>query len=228
MARLHGGTSLDLDQIDKAPEEQARGITINTAHVEDETLERHYAHIDCPGHADYIKNLITGASQMDGAILLVDASQGPQQQTREHILLARQVGVEQMVVFINKVDVADPELVELVELETEEMLTSQGFSEGTAMVRGSALLALTAAEAGDFEAPAVACVHELVAAMELAIQAPERDFESPFLMPIEDVFTIPPGPDRGVTGALTSVRYPPRRGAPSGLRPCGRARPSSR
>ncbi len=189
MAALHGGRAMDFDQIDNAPEERARGITINTAHVEYESAERHYAHIDCPGHADYIKNMITGASQMDGAILLVDASQGPQQQTREHILLARQVGVKQMVAFLNKLDVADPELVELVELETRERLSAQGYGEAP-VVRGSALRALEAIEAGRLEDPAVRCIVELVETLDRAIAAPARDYVSPFLMPVEDVFTI--------------------------------------
>jgi elongation factor Tu len=191
MARLHGGSGVDFDHIDKAPEEKARGITINTAHVEYESATRHYAHIDCPGHADYVKNMITGASQMDGAILLVDASQGPQQQTREHILLARQVGVAQMVVFVNKVDIADPELVELVQLETQEMLASQGYADvPVPMVLGSALRALLAVEAGELEDPALDCVRQLVAALDETIVEPERDYASPFLMPVEDVFTI--------------------------------------
>jgi elongation factor Tu len=191
MARLHGGSGVDFDQIDKAPEERARGITINTAHEEYESATRHYAHIDCPGHADYVKNMITGASQMDGAILLVDASQGPQQQTREHILLARQVGVARMVVFVNKVDIADPELVELVQLETHEMLGSQGYADAPVpMVLGSALRALLAVEAGQLEDPAVDCIRRLVAALDETIVEPERDYGSPFLMPVEDVFTI--------------------------------------
>jgi elongation factor Tu len=189
MARCHGGRSMDFHDIDKAPEERRRGITINVAHVEYESATRHYAHIDCPGHADFVKNMIAGASQMDGAILLVDASQGPEEQTREHILLARQVGVEQMVVFINKVDVADPELVELVELETEESLSQQGFGK-VSFIRGSALEALRAAEAGQFDAPAVQCIIELVQALDDTIVEPARDMTAPFLMPIEDVFTI--------------------------------------
>src|SRR5205823_9100828 len=127
MAKMHGGQALDFDQIDRAPEERARGITINIAHVEYESATRHYAHIDCPGHADYVKNMITGASQMDGAVLLVDGTQGPQPQTREHVLLARQVGVAHVVVFVNKIDVADPELLELVVLETQELLRSNGY-----------------------------------------------------------------------------------------------------
>ena len=189
MAALHGGAARRFDEIDSAPEEKARGITINTAHVEYESETRHYAHIDCPGHADYIKNMITGASQMDGAILLVDGSQGPQKQTIEHILLARQVNVARMVVFINKVDVADPELLELVELEVGEQLAAQGYSD-VPMIRGSALLALRAAEAGDLSSPDVGCIQQLVAALDRTIPDPVRDFGAPFLMPIENVYTI--------------------------------------
>jgi elongation factor Tu len=168
------------EDIDNAPEERERGITINASHVEYETADRHYAHIDCPGHADYIKNMITGASQMDGAILLVDGSQGPQQQTREHILLARQVGVRQIVVFLNKVDVADPEMLELVELEVTEMLESQGFKD-VAFVRGSALRALRGEDEG--------CILQLLAQLD-RLALPERDVAGPFLMPIEGVCTI--------------------------------------
>ncbi len=188
-ARLHGGTALDYAQIDRAPEEQARGITITIKHVEYETASRHYAHIDCPGHADYVKNMITGASQMDGAVLLVDASQGPQPQTREHVLLARQVGVEHLVVFVNKVDVADPELVALVELETAELLQANGFV-NVPFVRGSALRALEAATAGRVEDPACAGVRELLDVLDRLIPDPARDFAAPFLMPVEDVHTI--------------------------------------
>jgi len=176
------GNAKSFDEIDNAPEEKARGITITTSHVEYESDSRHYAHIDCPGHADYIKNMITGASQMDGAILLVDGSQGPQNQTREHILLARQVGVTHMVVFINKCDVADEEMIELVEMEVGEMLTSQGFSEDTPFIRGSALMALEKDEND--------CIVALVAAMDSHIPMPERDMNSPFQMPIEGVCTI--------------------------------------
>jgi len=147
MAAAHGGRGLAFDEIDRAPEERARGITINLAHVEYESATRHYAHVDCPGHADYVKNMITGASQMDAAILLVDGTQGAEQQTREHILLARQVGVAHVVVFINKTDVADPELVDLVALEVEELLRQHGYA-NVPIVRGSALKALVAAEAG--------------------------------------------------------------------------------
>jgi len=189
MAARFGGKAKRFDEIDSAPEEKARGITINTAHVEYESESRHYAHIDCPGHADYVKNMITGASQMDGAILLVDGSQGPQKQTIEHILLARQVNVAHMVVFVNKVDVADPELLDLVELEVAEQLANQGYT-GVTFVRGSALQALQAAEARRFDDPATACIRELVAALDRAIPDPVRDLGSPFLMPIENVYTI--------------------------------------
>ena len=177
------------DQIDKAPEEKERGITINTAHVEYETMKRHYAHIDCPGHADYIKNMITGAAQMDGAILVVAASDGPMPQTREHILLAKQVNVPAMVVFMNKVDqVDDPELLELVELELRELLTSYDFpGDDIPIVRGSALKAL---ETEDVNSPDAKCVFELMDAVDGYIPEPVRDIDKPFLMPVEDVFTI--------------------------------------
>ena len=177
------------DQIDKAPEEKERGITINTAHVEYETVKRHYAHIDCPGHADYIKNMITGAAQMDGAILVVAASDGPMPQTREHILLAKQVNVPAMVVFMNKVDqVDDPELLELVELELRELLTSYDFpGDDIPIVRGSALKAL---ETEDVNSPDAKCVFELMDAVDGYIPEPVRDIDKPFLMPVEDVFTI--------------------------------------
>jgi elongation factor Tu len=193
MAELHGGKVKSFDEIDNAPEEKERGITITTSHVEYESTARHYAHIDCPGHADYIKNMITGASQMDGAILLVDGSQGPQNQTREHILLAKQVGVGHMVVFINKCDVADPEMIELVEMEVGEMLTSQGFSEDTPFIRGSATEALAGKDIEPIKA--------LVDAMDQHIPMPERDMDAPFLMPIEGVCTIP-GRGTVVTGRV--------------------------
>ena len=189
MAALHGGNPMDFDQIDKAPEERARGVTINVTHVEYESADRHYAHIDCPGHADYVKNMITGAAQMDGAILLVDGSQGPQEQTREHVVLARQLGLEHIVVFVNKVDVADPELLELVELEVTEMLAGLGYADA-AIVRGSALKALQAAEAGRIDDPEVDGIRALVACMDTRIPDPTRDLSAPFLMPIEDVMTI--------------------------------------
>ena len=177
------------DQIDKAPEERERGITIATAHVEYETAKRHYAHVDCPGHADYIKNMITGAAQMDGAILVVGADDGPMPQTREHILLARQVGVPYIVVFLNKVDlVDDPELIELVELELRELLSKYGFpGDEIPIVKGSALKAL---ESDDPNSPEAACIFELMQAVDEYIPEPVRDVDKPFLMPIEDVFSI--------------------------------------
>src|SRR6188474_2713832 len=181
-----GGEAKAYDQIDAAPEEKARGITINTAHVEYETKNRHYAHVDCPGHADYVKNMITGAAQMDGAILVVAATDGPMPQTREHILLARQVGVPAMVVFMNKADaVDDPELLELVELEVRELLSAYEFpGDDIPVIRGSALKALE----GDPEWEKT--VDELMAAVDSYIPTPERDIEKPFLMPVEDIFTI--------------------------------------
>ncbi|MBM4286768.1 MAG: elongation factor Tu [Deltaproteobacteria bacterium] len=177
------------DQIDKAPEEKERGITIATAHVEYETTNRHYAHVDCPGHADYIKNMITGAAQMDGAILVVGADDGPMPQTREHILLARQVGVPFIVVFLNKVDmVDDPELIELVELELRELLSKYDFpGDDIPIVKGSALRAL---ESDDPNSEAAACIFELMKAVDEYIPEPVRDIDKPFLMPIEDVFSI--------------------------------------
>ena len=180
------------DEIDKAPEEKARGITINTAHVEYETANRHYAHVDCPGHADYVKNMITVAAQMDGAILVVAASDGPMPQTREHILLARQVGVPYIVVFLNKCDqVDDEELLELVEMEVRELLSSYDFpGDDTPIIRGSALLAMQALLDGRVDDPATKCIQELLDAVDSYIPAPERDTDKPFLMPVEDVFTI--------------------------------------
>ena len=180
------------DEIDKAPEEKARGITINTAHVEYQTAKRHYAHVDCPGHADYVKNMITGAAQMDGAILVVAATDGPMPQTREHILLARQVGVPYIVVFMNKTDqVDDPELLELVEMEIRDLLTEYGFpGDKTPIIKGSALKALEAAQAGKVDDQACACVQELLDALDSYIPEPVRDTDKPFLMPVEDVFTI--------------------------------------
>ena len=179
----------DYSSIDKAPEERERGITINTAHVEYETEKRHYAHVDCPGHADYIKNMITGAAQMDGAILVIAATDGPMAQTREHILLARQVGVPQLVVFLNKCDlVDDEELLELVELEVRELLSSYDFpGDDVPVIRGSALKAL---ECDDPDAPEAKCIIELLQACDDFIPDPERDIDKPFLMPIEDVFSI--------------------------------------
>ncbi|MCH5165266.1 MAG: elongation factor Tu, partial [Clostridiales bacterium] len=180
------------DQIDKAPEEKARGITINTAHVEYQTANRHYAHVDCPGHADYVKNMITGAAQMDGAILVVAATDGVMPQTREHIVLARQVGVPKIVVFMNKTDqVDDEEMLDLVDMEVRELLSKYGFDgDGAPVVRGSALKALEAAQNGKADDPACACIMELMDAVDAYIPTPERDVDKPFLMPVEDIFTI--------------------------------------
>ncbi len=181
------GEFVAFDQIDKAPEERARGITIATAHVEYETENRHYAHVDCPGHADYVKNMITGAAQMDGAILVVSAADGPMPQTREHILLARQVNVPYIVVFLNKVDmVDDEELLDLVELEVRELLSEYDYpGDDIPMIRGSALKALEAADTD-----ATQCIDELMEALDSYIPGPEREIDKPFLMPVEDVFTI--------------------------------------
>jgi len=190
MARQFGGEVKSYDEIDNAPEEKARGITINTAHVEYETGKRHYAHVDCPGHADYIKNMITGAAQMDGAILVVAADDGPMAQTREHILLARQVGVPAMVVFINKTDlVDDEELIDLVEMEVRERLSEYDFpGDDIPVIRGSAFQAMQAG--GDPENPAVKPILELMEAVDDYIPEPERPIDQPFLMPIEDIFSI--------------------------------------
>ena len=179
------------DQIDNAPEERARGITINTRHVEYETAKRHYAHVDCPGHADYVKNMITGAAQMDGAILVVAASDGPMQQTREHILLARQVGVPAIVVFMNKTDlVDDEELLDLVEMEIRELLSEYDFpGDDVPIIRGSARVALESTST-DPNAPEYACIHELMDAVDSYIPTPDRKADQPFLMPVEDVFSI--------------------------------------
>ena len=181
----------DYSSIDKAPEERERGITINTAHVEYETEKRHYAHVDCPGHADYIKNMITGAAQMDGAILVIAASDGPMAQTREHLLLARQVNVPSVLVFLNKCDqVDDEELLELVEMEVRELLDFYGFpGDETPIIRGSALNALVS-ESTDPNAPEYACIKELMDAVDTWIPTPDRKEDMPFLMPVEDVFTI--------------------------------------
>ena len=181
----------DYSSIDKAPEERERGITINTAHVEYETDNRHYAHVDCPGHADYIKNMITGAAQMDGAILVIAATDGPMAQTKEHILLARQVGVPAIVVFLNKCDqMDDPDLLELVEMEVREILTSYEFpGDDIPIIKGSALNALVS-ESSDPNAPEYACIKELMAAVDSYIPTPDRKADMPFLMPVEDVFTI--------------------------------------
>ncbi len=189
LAKRGAADYVPFDQIDKAPEERERGITIATAHVEYETAKRHYAHVDCPGHADYIKNMITGAAQMDGAILVVAANDGPMPQTREHILLSRQVGVPYIVVFLNKVDmVDDPELIELVELELRELLTKYGFpGDEIPIVHGSALKAL---ETDDPDSPDAKCIMDLMDAIDAYIPEPVRAVDKPFLMPIEDVFSI--------------------------------------
>jgi elongation factor Tu len=188
LSEAGGAQKINYDEIDKAPEEKARGITINTAHVEYETANRHYAHVDCPGHADYVKNMITGAAQMDGAILVVSAADGPMPQTREHILLARQVGVPSLVVFLNKVDmVDDPELVDLVEMEVRELLSSYNFpGDDIPVIRGSALAAL------DGTNPSLGKdkILELMAAVDSYIPQPDRPIDKPFLMPVEDVFSI--------------------------------------
>lgn len=186
LAESGGAIATAYDQIDKAPEEKARGITISTAHVEYETANRHYAHVDCPGHADYVKNMITGAAQMDGAILVVSATDGPMPQTKEHILLARQVGVPSMVVFLNKCDmVDDPELIELVEMEIRELLTKNGFDGDNApVIKGSALQALDGKDDGK------RAILELMAAVDSYIPTPIREVEKPFLMSVEDVFSI--------------------------------------
>ena len=188
------------DQIDNAPEEKERGITINTAHIEYETAKRHYAHVDCPGHADYVKNMVTGAAQMDGAILVVAATDGPMPQTREHVLLARQVNVPRLVVFLNKCDlVDDPEMIELVEMELTELLTQYDYEEDTPIIRGSALGALNGAEKW------VDSVMQLMDTVDEWIQEPQRDVEKPFLMPIEDVFSIT-GRGTVVTGRVETGR----------------------
>ncbi|NLO19306.1 MAG: elongation factor Tu [Ignavibacteria bacterium] len=194
LAKKGSGTQIrSFDSIDNAPEEKARGITIATSHVEYETETRHYAHVDCPGHADYIKNMITGAAQMDGAILVCAATDGPMPQTREHILLARQVGVPRIVVFMNKVDAADPELLELIEMELRELLSSYEFpGDDIPIIQGSALQAL---EAGNdpnasVDDPRLKCVYELMDAVDSYVPLPQRDVDKPFLMPVEDVFSI--------------------------------------
>ena len=198
LAKTGGATFTAYDQIDKAPEERARGITISTAHVEYETKNRHYAHVDCPGHADYVKNMITGAAQMDGAILVVSAADGPMPQTREHILLARQVGVPALVVFLNKMDMADPDLVELVEMEVRELLSSYQFpGDDIPIIKGSALCAL------EDKQPEIGeqAILELMRAVDEYIPQPERPKDKPFLMPIEDVFSIS-GRGTVVTGRI--------------------------
>ena len=188
--KKYGGEVRKYDEIDNAPEEKERGITINTAHVEYQTANRHYAHVDCPGHADYVKNMITGAAQMDGAILVIAATDGPMAQTREHVLLARQVGVPAIVVFMNKVDqLDDPELLELVEMEIRELLNSYDYpGDDTPIIKGSALKAVEAE--GDLDNPASKCILELMDAVDSFIPEPKRDVDQPFLMPIEDVFSI--------------------------------------
>ena len=189
LSKAGGGDAISYDEIDKAPEEKERGITINTAHVEYETDNRHYAHVDCPGHADYVKNMITGAAQMDGAILVISATDGPMPQTREHILLARQVGVPRLVIFLNKVDQlgGDKELVELVELETRELLTEYGFDgDNTPIVAGSALAAVEGSDATTGEE----AITELMAKVDEWIPQPEREIDKPFSLAIEDVFSI--------------------------------------
>ena len=199
ITKYFGNKAVKYDEIDKAPEEKERGITINSAHVEYETESRHYAHVDCPGHADYVKNMITGAAQMDGAILVVSAVDGPMPQTREHILLAKQVGIATLVVFLNKVDmVEDEELLELVEMEVRELLSKYGFDGDAAqVVRGSALKALTeeGSELGE------KAIRELMKVVDETIEMPKRDIEKPFLMPIEDVFSIS-GRGTVVTGRI--------------------------
>jgi elongation factor Tu len=199
LSKKTGGVAKSYDQIDSAPEEKARGITINTAHVEYETDARHYAHVDCPGHADYVKNMITGAAQMDGAILVVAATDGPMPQTREHILLSRQVGVPKIVVFMNKIDIADAELAELVEMEIRDLLTSYQFpGDEIPIIKGSAKLAL---EAGDPAKPDAKCVLDLMDAVDSYIDTPARAVDKPFIMPVEDVFTIT-GRGTVVTGRI--------------------------
>ena len=193
--RVPGNEKVDFDNIDKAPEERERGITISTAHIEYQTEKRHYAHVDCPGHADYVKNMITGAAQMDGAILVVSAADGPMPQTREHILLARQIGVHYIVVFLNKTDMMDDEeLLELVEMEIRELLSSYGFpGDEIPIIRGSALKALEYVQNGGTDpknAPECQCIFQLMDEVDRYIPAPERDTDKPFLMPVEDVFTI--------------------------------------
>ncbi len=191
--KLAKGEVRSFDSIDNAPEEKARGITIATSHVEYETENRHYAHVDCPGHADYVKNMITGAAQMDGAILVCAATDGPMPQTREHILLARQVGVPRIVVFLNKVDIADPELLELVEMELRELLSSYQFpGDDIPIVRGSALRALEAGsdESSTADDERLQCIYELMSQVDTYIPTPQREVDKPFLMPVEDVFSI--------------------------------------
>lgn len=193
-----GGKQMNYDDIDNAPEEKARGITINTRHIEYESEQRHYAHVDCPGHADYVKNMITGAAQMDGAVLLVAADSGVEPQTREHILLARQVGVPKMIVFLNKMDLADPELVEMVEEEVRDLLDKYGFpGQDTPIIRGSAFKAMS----DPTNPEATKCVQDLLDAMDTYFPLPEREIDKDFLMPVEDVFSIS-GRGTVVTGRI--------------------------
>ena len=203
MGKKFGGEVRNYDEIDNAPEEKARGITINTSHVEYESAARHYAHVDCPGHADYVKNMITGAAQMDGAILVIAATDGPMAQTYEHVLLARQVGVPAIVVFMNKCDqLDDPELLELVEMEIRELLSKYDFpGDDTPIIKGSALKAVEAEGAADN--PACACIYELMEAVDSFIPEPQRDIDKAFIMPIEDVFSIE-GRGTVVTGRVES------------------------
>ena len=202
-SKFGGGEIRKYDEIDNAPEEKARGITINTSHVEYESANRHYAHVDCPGHADYVKNMITGAAQMDGAILVIAATDGPMAQTYEHVLLARQVGVPAIVVFMNKCDMLDdPELLELVEMEIRELLSKYDFpGDDTPIIRGSALKAVEAEGAADN--PACACIYELMEAVDSFVPEPQREIDKPFIMPIEDVFSIE-GRGTVVTGRIES------------------------
>ncbi len=196
-AAQQGGKVMNYDDIDNAPEEKERGITINTRHIEYETPTRHYAHVDCPGHADYIKNMITGAAQMDGAIILVAADSGPEPQTREHILLGRQVGIPKLIVFLNKMDLADPELVDLIEMEVQELLVDFGYPEDTPIIKGSAFEAMS----NPTDAGKTACIQELLDTMDSYFPIPERDVDKPFLMPIEDIFSIQ-GRGTVVTGKI--------------------------
>jgi elongation factor Tu len=192
-----GGKLMSYEDIDNAPEEKERGITINTRHIEYETDARHYAHVDCPGHADYIKNMITGAAQMDGAVILVAADSGPEPQTREHILLARQVGVPSLIVFLNKMDLADPDLVELVEMEVQELLEAYEYPSDCPIIKGSAFEAMSNPE----DAEKTKCIVELLDAMDTYFPLPERDVDRDFLMPIEDIFSIQ-GRGTVVTGRI--------------------------
>lgn len=196
-SRKTGGKIMSYDDIDNAPEERERGITINTRHIEYETDARHYAHVDCPGHADYIKNMITGAAQMDGAVILVAADSGPEPQTREHILLARQVGVPSLIVFLNKMDLADPDLVELVEMEVQELLETYEYPSDCPMIKGSAFEAMSSPD----DPEKTKCIQELLDAMDTYFPLPERAVDMPFLMPIEDIFSIQ-GRGTVVTGRI--------------------------